>query len=124
MTEKITSALGGGHDEELHALVDAMVEKAERGEAFAEEDRAFHAALLAYVDNSLIGQLVTAFWDVHSAVLPRLTAGISSSSLVESAEAHGAMLAAAERADDDAYRAAVVAHYRPVAAVLQAAISA
>ena len=123
VTEKVTAALGGSRSEELHALVDAMVERAGRGESFAEEDRQFHTALLAEVDNSLIGQLVGAFWDVHSAVLPRL--GLSApGALVESAEAHRALLSAAEAGDEDAYRKAVVAHYRPLADALGAAVPA
>lgn len=123
VTEKVTAALGGGRADELHALVDEMAGRAARGEPSPEQDRQFHTALLARVDNSLIGQLVTAFWDVHSAVLPRLGVG-APGDLVDSAQAHRAMLIAAEAGDADAYRQAVVEHYRPLADALNAAVSA
>lgn len=99
--------------EELQGLVRAMVEKADRGEGFLEEDREFHTRLLELTDNRLAGQLVGAFWDVHTAVLPRLDIPVPAD-IVLTARAHGAMLAAVRAGDAEAYRQAVVAHYEPL----------
>jgi len=98
---------------ELDALVDEMERKAAAGETFLEEDRAFHTRLLDALDNRLVGQLVGAFWDVHTAVAPQL--GIAQpDDILITAHAHGDMLEAARRGDIEAYRAAVVEHYAPL----------
>jgi DNA-binding FadR family transcriptional regulator len=120
MAEKVTASLAGERHEVLHGLVDEMSALAARGETFAEQDRQFHTELLEGIDNSLVGQLVAAFWDVHSAVLPRLGVSVPEA-LVETAQAHHALLAAAEAGDGDAFRAAVVEHYRPLAEALAVA---
>lgn len=104
---------------ELSALVDEMVTKASRGEMFLEADRAFHTKLFAATGNHLAQQLVGAFWDVHTAVVPLLGI-VMPSDIQHTAEAHGDMLDAALRGDVEAYRQAVVEHYRP----LQRSISA
>ncbi|WP_235500233.1 FadR/GntR family transcriptional regulator [Leifsonia sp. Root227] len=113
MAEQVCAALAGTSNPGLHQVVDAMEEKSARGEAFAEEDRAFHSDLLAHLDNALVGQLVTAFWEVNTVVYPRLglppTVGLD-----ETARAHGDMLRAAEAGDVEAYREAVVKHYIPL----------
>jgi DNA-binding FadR family transcriptional regulator len=94
-----------------------MVDKAERGESFLEEDRFFHTALFNATGNHLAGQLVGAFWDVHTAVLPQL--GIAPpADIHDTAKAHGDMLAAARSGDVEAYRRAVVDHYQPLQRVL------
>lgn len=113
MAEQICRALHGTSDPVLHEVVAAMEDKSGRGEPFAEEDRAFHSTLLAHLDNALVGQLVTAFWEVNTVVYPRL--GLPpAAGLDETARAHGDMLRAAEAGDVDAYREAVVKHYIPL----------
>ncbi|GAB3586011.1 FadR/GntR family transcriptional regulator [Leifsonia lichenia] len=113
MAEQVCAALAGTSNPGLHQVVDTMEEKSARGEAFAEEDRTFHSDLLAHLDNALVGQLVTAFWEVNTVVYPRLglppTVGLD-----ETARAHGDMLRAAEAGDVEAYREAVVKHYIPL----------
>lgn len=90
-----------------------MEEKTARDESFAEEDRAFHSGILAPLDNALVGQLVTAFWEVSTVVYPRL--GLPpAQDLDKAARAHGEMLSAAEDGDIEAYRVAVVKHYLPL----------
>ncbi|CAH0141897.1 FadR/GntR family transcriptional regulator [Microbacterium sp. Bi121] len=102
---------------ELDRLVDEMVDNASRGESFLEADRAFHTQLFSGIDNHLVGQLVGAFWDVHTAVLPHL--GIAQPGDIDlTAKAHGDMLAAARAGDVEAYRRAVVEHYQPLQRVL------
>lgn len=104
---------------ELSLLVDEMVDKASRGELFLEADRAFHTKLYSVTGNRLAVQLVGAFWDIHTAVVPQLGI-VMPADIHHTAKAHGDMLAAALRGDVDGYRKAVVEHYIP----LQRSISA
>lgn len=113
MAPQIIEAIHGTTDDVLEGLVSTMVSKAEAGEAFAEEDLAFHSRLLDYLDNTLVGQLVAAFWEINTVLYPKL--GLApADDIDETARAHGAMLAAAKAGDINAYREAVVAHYLPL----------
>lgn len=117
--DRIVARLTGTHHESLHALVDEMVAAAARGESFATADRQFHTQLLQETGQEIVSQLVAAFWDVHTAVLPQLS--IPTPSDIElTARAHGAILSAAEAGDADAYRLAVHDHYAPLLRVLDA----
>ncbi|SFI70566.1 MULTISPECIES: FadR/GntR family transcriptional regulator [Microbacterium] len=119
LAETIVNGAVGEDAAELSALVDEMVDKASRGEVFLEADRAFHTKLFSVTGNRLAVQLVGAFWDVHTAVIPQL--GIAMPEDIQhTAEAHGDMLASALRGDVEGYRQAVIEHYRP----LQRSISA
>ncbi|WP_181276353.1 FadR/GntR family transcriptional regulator [Brevibacterium oceani] len=118
MSDQIVEALAGTSNPDLHALVDEMVAMAAAGKSFPQQDRAFHTGLLATLGNSLVGQLVAAFWDVHTAVLPRLNVAVASD-LEQTARAHGLMLDAAEAGDADAFRAAITSHYEPIVRALE-----
>ena len=118
MSEQIVDALKGTENSELKALVDEMTALAAAGKTFPQQDRAFHTGLLAKLGNSLVGQLVAAFWDVHTAVLPKLNVAVASD-LEQTAQAHGLMLEAAESGDDEAFRAAITAHYEPIMRALE-----
>ena len=98
MSEAIVKSLQGTTNPELSALVDDMVAMAKEGRSFPQQDRAFHTGLLSALDNSLVGQLVAAFWDVHTAVLPRLNVAVAAD-LEQTAKAHGEMLEAAQAGD-------------------------
>ncbi|MBX9244046.1 FadR family transcriptional regulator [Actinotalea ferrariae] len=113
MAEKVVGAVAGTEHPELDALVAEMLDRAARGEAFLEADRAFHTALLATIDNQLAGQLVGAFWDIHTAVLPRLGLALPED-LRQTSKAHGDMLTAAVTGDVVGYRCAVIEHYEPL----------
>lgn len=117
MADRIVDSMAGTSNPELSALVDEMVAMAAEGRVFPTQDRAFHTGLLARLDNSLVGQLVTAFWDVHAAVLPKLKVS-AAADLDQTARAHGAMLAAAEAGDVDGFRAALTSHYAPIVRAL------
>lgn len=118
VAEQIVDALKGKPDPELSALVAAMEDKSTNREGFAKEDHAFHSRLLAHIENGLIGQLVTAFWEVNTVVYPQL--GLEpAADLDTTAKAHGLMLRAAVAGDVDAYRDAVVRHYLPLRKVLE-----
>jgi len=120
MADRVVAAAAAASDDEiaeLSALVDEMIAKAARGEGFLEADRAFHTKLFAAASNHLATQLVGAFWDVHTAVLPQL--GIAPPADIQlTATAHGDMLDAARSGDIEAYRRAVIEHYKPLQRVL------
>lgn len=120
MAPQIIAALHGTTDEVLEGLVATMVSKSATGTSFAEEDLAFHTRLLNYLDNTLVGQLVTAFWEINTVLYPKL--GIApAADIDDTARAHGAMLDAAIAGDIDAYKEAVVAHYQPLRRSLEVA---
>lgn len=121
MADQVVASLAGKKNQELHRLATEMMEKAEQGEPFAEADRAFHTTLLADLDNQLAGQLVGAFWDVHTAVLPRLGLALPAD-LRKTARSHRDMLDAAEAGDTEAFCSAVVRHYEPLTRALKKAI--
>lgn len=118
MSEQIVHALNGTENSELKGLVDEMTALAADGKTFPQQDRAFHTGLLAKLGNSLVGQLVAAFWDVHTAVLPKLNVAVAAD-LEQTARAHGLMLEAAESGDAEAFRAAITAHYEPIMRALE-----
>ncbi len=48
----------------IDSLVAAMGAKAERGESFSEEDRAFHKALFRPLENDMLLRMIDTFWEV------------------------------------------------------------
>lgn len=113
MADQVVAQAKGLTADELHGLVHRMVDKADQGELFLDEDRAFHTQLLALLPNRLAGQLVGAFWDIHTAVVPQL--GLPQPSDIKvTAKAHGDMLDAAIAGDVEKYRLAVIEHYQPI----------
>lgn len=117
LADRVVDAHQGRSNPKLQMLVDKMMDNAARGEPFLAEDRQFHSELLAPVGNQLAGQLVAAFWDIHSAVLPKLDLALPADIQI-TAKAHGDLLTAAQSGDRDGYRRAVVAHYAPLMRML------
>lgn len=113
MAERVVEAAQTSETGELDDLVNEMVEKASHGELFLEADRAFHTKLFDAIDNRLVGQLVGAFWDVHTAVVPLLDLS-QPADIQQTAKAHGDMIAAARAGDVEGYRRAVIEHYQPL----------
>lgn len=105
-------------NESISRLVARMIESADKEQPYLLEDKQFHAELLAPLKNQLAGQLVTAFWDIHSAVLPRLGLALPAD-LRQTAQAHSDMFDAAKAGDRDAYGRAVVDHYEPLLRMLE-----
>ncbi|QGH68381.1 FadR/GntR family transcriptional regulator [Pseudactinotalea sp. HY158] len=121
MADALAAEHAGTSDAVLTELVECMSAKADRGELFVDEDRAFHHRLLEKVDNTLITEMVTAFWTVHTVVQPYL--GVApGADIVETARAHGRMLEAVEAGDTAAYRRAVRAHYAPLERAVERAV--
>lgn len=111
--ELVVGALRGTEQEDLHALVERMVERANRGDRFSVEDREFHTTLLARsTPNRLAEDLLGAFWDIHTVLIDDLAVAMPDD-IALTAAAHGDMLAAAQAGDVEGYRRAVVAHYAP-----------
>lgn len=122
MADRLVDEYAGTSDDELTALVEAMTHKAANEELFIEEDRTFHHLLLEKVNNRLISELVGAFWTIHTDLQPHL--GVApGADIVETARAHGEMLAAVQAGDADAYREAVQAHYAPLQRAVERALS-
>lgn len=117
MSERVVAAHKGTENPRLRALVDQMNAYAEEEKPFLAEDRQFHNELLTPVGNQLAVQLVTAFWDIHTAVLPKLGL-VLPSDLRQTAKAHGDLYRAAQAGDGAAYRRAVVEHYQPLLRML------
>lgn len=118
LADRVVEAHRGKENASLARLVEQMRAKACKEQTFLAEDRQFHAELLAPIGNQLAGQLVTAFWDVHTAVLPRLGLALPAD-LRKTAQAHADMLHAAQTGDRDAYRRAVIDHYEPLIRMLE-----
>lgn len=117
MADEVCEAFRGSACADLDLLVTQMVELAEAGKSFAEQDQAFHRLMLQQVPNTLLRQLVDAMWQVHTEVTPRI--GVPEpSDITDTARAHGDMLAAARAGDPVAYREAVRCHYAPLQRVL------
>lgn len=120
LAESLIEVVQGTSNPDLEALVDEMERLSAENQPFAEADRAFHAALASRLNNQLVQQLVTAFWEVHTAVYPKL--GLTPpAQLDETARAHRSMLRAAEAGDVDAFMEAITAHYAPITRALNQA---
>lgn len=114
----VVGAMAGETHASLHELADTMIARSEQGEDFAEEDARFHTRLLDLtIGNVLAGNLIGAFWDIHTHVLRQLDVP-RPEEIADTAHAHRAMLLAAESGDVEAYRDAVDAHYEPLLRVL------
>lgn len=105
---------------QLREHVESMQAAARRQESFAHDDRAFHMLMSQAVANDLYGQMVAAFWDIHTLMAPRLGAGYQRE-LTETAFAHAALLEAAMTGDLEGYREAVVKHYEHILRAIGAA---
>lgn len=118
LADQVIASHRGKDNPRLAELVRQMRDHAEAGESFPDEDREFHTELLAPITNQLAGQIVAAFWDIHTAVLPRLGLALPNDILL-TARAHEDILLAAQRGDLEAYRQATIAHYAPLLRMLQ-----
>ncbi|RYQ36394.1 GntR family transcriptional regulator [Bifidobacterium pseudolongum subsp. globosum] len=116
--DEVCARFKGTQQPELRALADSMIEAADNGEDFLHADIAFHMGLLEPLDNTVAKQMVRSLWLVHMAVLPQL--GLApSEKMLDTAEAHRRMLAAAVEGNPHMYREAVHRHYRPIESILR-----
>lgn len=122
LADRVVAHFRGTRNDHLHDLVDEMIRLAGNGGPFPGEDREFHASMLAETGLEMVSQLVAAFWDVHTLVLPQLSIA-TPDDITLTVTAHRDMLEAAEAGDLAAYRAAVVEHYAPLKRALDARAS-
>ena len=73
--------------------------------------------------SALLRQLAQAFWEIHTVAVPLLELP-PAEDILDTVNAHQAMLTALEAGDAEAYRQAVHAHYLPLGRVLDAAAKA
>jgi DNA-binding FadR family transcriptional regulator len=95
---------------DLDAIIGRMNDRAQRGETFAEEDREFHELLYRSLDNGLVTQLLTAFWNVFHRVNDRL--GVTDPHPVETVKLHRAIVTALRKHDVDRAEKAMTEHFR------------
>ena len=122
IAEALVERLRDDPADDIAAVVDEMERLAASGEAFAEQDRMFHTLIASRLNNSLLEQLVAAFWDIHTAVVPHL--GVPTpTDISKTVLAHRSILDAARAGDAHAYRQAVHDHYAPLLNVLQQTVT-
>lgn len=122
VADELAGHYRGTTNSALRALVTQMRTRSRDGESFAEQDGEFHRQLLAPLDNTLVRQLVAAFWEVHTNVVPML--GIPRAADIDSTvEAHDEMLDALEAGDAEAYEQAVLRHYAPLRNAIDQALA-
>ncbi|MCT2584879.1 FadR/GntR family transcriptional regulator [Actinophytocola gossypii] len=95
----------------LDEIVRRMNERAESGGTFADEDREFHEVLYRSLNNSLVTQLLRAFWDVFHRVGHRLDADPDPARTVRR---HRAIVDALRERDPARAEVAMTAHFRDV----------
>lgn len=72
MISQVVANIGPSDIDELSDLAQQMLQCSERGESFAELDRAFHATLFRCLDNTFLLSLVDLFWQVFNRLSDRL----------------------------------------------------
>lgn len=117
LADRVVEAHQGKENSTLQRLVDQMLISADKEQPFLADDRQFHSELLNPIGNRLASQLVGAFWDIHTAVLPRLELALPAD-LRQTAKAHGDILLSAKNGDAEGYRKAVIEHYEPLLRML------
>ncbi|MDO5533124.1 MAG: GntR family transcriptional regulator [Propionibacteriaceae bacterium] len=123
LAPQIVERLSHGDADDLRACVEGMKERAARNEPFPQEDRIFHLQMAQRLGNALYGQLVAAFWDIHTTVGPTLGAA-PHQELTATALAHERMLETALAGDLEGYQDAVRAHYDPILRLLTSWVAA
>ena len=65
MAQKVLDLIDEVQIKGLRAILDQMRVRAEDGQSFPDEDRAFHKQLFAKVDNRVLSRLIDVFWLAH-----------------------------------------------------------
>jgi DNA-binding FadR family transcriptional regulator len=110
LVAKVAEAADPEHVAELDATVREMEAALAAGESFQAADRRFHEQLYSRMGNSLVLQLVRAFWEVLDAVRPQLAAGVSDPA--DDVAHHRAILERVRAGDAEGARRAMAAHFR------------
>jgi DNA-binding FadR family transcriptional regulator len=101
--------------DELDAIVGRMERRAKAGEVFPDEDRDFHEVLYRSLGNSLVPQLLSAFWNVFHRV-----AGVrgwaDDPSPMGTAKRHREIVKGLRARDRERVEAAMATHFRGIEA--------
>ena len=95
------SAMDPQRLDRLEVIVAAMEKKAERGESVRAEDKDFHRVLFEPLDNAILGELLTVFWNVYSGIHQSVETptGETTEHVTDTAAAHRDILNAVAAAD-------------------------
>lgn len=110
LVQRVAATADAGLLDRLDVTVTAMEEFARAGQPFQADDRRFHEQLYAPLGNSLVIQLVAAFWEVLDAVRPLLPP--ARSDLVADAEVHRRILERIRAGDRAGAAQAMHDHFR------------
>lgn len=113
VADELAGLYVGTTNSELRALVDGMRDRNDRGETFTEQDGAFHRQLFGPLNNELYRQLMDAFWEIHTSVVPLLSIP-TADNMRRTVNAHDEILDALEKGDATGYGAAVARHFEPL----------
>lgn len=116
LIERTLGAITADDLNELRATVEAMRGRAERGEAFPEEDRRFHLLLVRCHDNAILTRLIEVFWlAFHRAAS---VTDLHNPDPVQTWRDHAAIVDAIAARDLAAVRDRLERHYDGIAAVI------
>lgn len=99
--------------ERLDAIVSAMEARAERGETVRVEDKDFHRVLFEPIDNAILAELLTTFWQVYSGIHQSVETptGETTEHVTDTAAAHRAILDAVRAGDSAAAARLLSGHF-------------
>ena len=120
MISQIAQRVSAADVDSLRSLALRMVERSERGEGFAAEDRAFHAALFKCLGNPFLLSLVDLFWQVFTRLADRLPAPDRAAQRA-TAQDHVRVVAMLEAGDVRALEQAHRQHFQEIFRRLQSA---
>ena len=100
--------------DKLQSVLNHMRERAERGEAFPEEDRLFHQVLFANVNNRILQKLIDIFWlAFHNAVEHKALSSRDAAPMLTYRN-HMAIAEAVQARDVATARSALEQHYTEI----------
>lgn len=102
--------------QELRAITLGMRRRAEQGESFADEDRAFHAVLFRGLDNRMLIRLIDVFWRAFDRAADFFNT--DNPDPMQTWRDHDAIVEAVARRDVDEARMRLARHYRGISAVI------
>lgn len=110
--------------ERLETVVRAMEDRAARGEDVREQDERFHGLLFEPIDNAVLGELLTVFWDVYSGIHHTVEApGANTAEQVrDTAAAHREILEAVKASDATSAARLLGEHFGGIRRLIEQAV--
>jgi DNA-binding FadR family transcriptional regulator len=116
LVSRLAEQMTTEHLARLDELIQAMNEKAQQGQTFPEEDRAFHVTLYQPLGNHLMIQILQAFWDAFHNVRDLLSDNLKSP--IATVEVHQRIIDALRVGNGSAAAEAMAAHFAEIQARL------